>query len=149
MDDMLKKVINTGVGLFALSNKRVQTALDKLVQESKLSEQEGQKIMAELRKNSDAKRKQVEKQVQDLAGSLRERVGLGSEEKEAAAAPKPKAAPKAAAKKPAGSPAGTAKKTAGKAGDIAAKAQRPAAAKVGVAKKVAPKKAEKDSEAED
>jgi polyhydroxyalkanoate synthesis regulator phasin len=99
MDDMLKKVINTGVGLFALGNKRVQTALDKLVQESKLSEQEGQKIMDDLRKTGEAKRKQFEKQVQDLAGNLRGRVGLGSDEEPATATPKAKA--KAAPKKPA------------------------------------------------
>jgi polyhydroxyalkanoate synthesis regulator phasin len=108
MDDMLKKVINTGVGLFALGNKRVQTALDKLVQESKLSEQEGQKIMDDLRKTGEAKRKQFEKQVQDLAGNLRGRVGLGSDEEPepATATPKAKAAPK--------KPANAAKKAAPK-----------------------------------
>jgi polyhydroxyalkanoate synthesis regulator phasin len=111
MDDMLKKVINTGVGLFALGNKRVQTALDKLVQESKLSEQEGQKIMDDLRKSGEAKRKQFEKQVQDLAGNLRDRVGGRGEAAAtdpAPEAPTPKA--KAAPKKP----AGTAKKAAPK-----------------------------------
>ena len=111
MDDMLKKVINTGVGLFALGNKRVQTALDKLVQESKLSEQEGQKIMDDLRKSGEAKRKQFEKQVQDLAGNLRDRVGGRGEAgatESAPEAPTPKA--KAAPKKP----AGTAKKAAPK-----------------------------------
>jgi len=112
MDDMLKKVINTGVGLLALGNKRVQTALDKLVQDSKLSEQEGQKIMDELRQTGEAKRKQFEKQVQDLAGNLRGRVTRRGEataptEPEAEAlAPKAKAAPK--------KPAATAKKAAPK-----------------------------------
>ena len=143
MDDLFKKVINTGVGLLAQGNKRVQTALDKLVQESKLSEQEGQKIMDDLRKSGDAKRKQFEKQVQDLAGNLRDRVGLGSEEKEAAPASKTKAAPKAAAaKKPASSPtakvAGVVKKAADKVSDTTAKTQRSAAAKAGAAKKAAP-----------
>ncbi len=99
MDDMLKKVINTGVGLLALGNKRVQTALDKLVQESKLSEQEGQKIMDDLRQTGEAKRKQFEKQVQDLAGNLRSRVGRRGEAAAEPEAPAPKA--KAAPKKPA------------------------------------------------
>ncbi len=139
MDDLFKKVINTGVGLLAQGNKRVQTALDKLVQESKLSEQEGQKIMDDLRKSGETKRKQFEKQVQDLAGSLRERVGLGSEEKEAT--PKAKTAPKPTAKKPASSPtakaAGAAKKAADNVSDAAAKTQRSAAAKAGAAKKKA------------
>jgi polyhydroxyalkanoate synthesis regulator phasin len=102
MDDMLKKVINTGVGLLALGNKRVQTALDKLVQESKLSEQEGQKIMDELRQTGEAKRKQFEQQVQDLAGNLRGRVARRGEAAATVPAPEtpaPKA--KAAPKKPA------------------------------------------------
>jgi polyhydroxyalkanoate synthesis regulator phasin len=111
MDDMLKKVINTGVGLLALGNKRVQTALDKLVQESKLSEQEGQKIMDDLRQTGEAKRKQFEKQVQDLAGNLRGRVARRGEAattdpEPEAAAPKAKAAPK--------KPAATTKKAAPK-----------------------------------
>lgn len=111
MDDMLKKVINTGVGLLALGNKRVQTALDKLVQDSKLSEQEGQKIMDDLRQTGEAKRKQFEKQVQDLAGNLRSRVAkrgeaAATEPETEKPAPKAKAAPK--------KPAAAAKKTASK-----------------------------------
>lgn len=132
MDDLFKKVINTGVGLLAQGNKRVQTALDKLVQESKLSEQEGQKIMADLRKSGEAKRKQFEKQVQDLAGNLRDRVGLSSEEPEATPTPKAKAAaPKAAAKKPS--------KAAGTVSNAPSRAQRPATAEAGAAKKAAAK----------
>ncbi len=146
MDDLFKKVINTGVGLLAQGNKRVQTALDKLVQESKLSEQEGQKIMDDLRKSGEAKRKQFEKQVQDLAGNLRERVGLGDEKP----APAPKTtAPKAAAKKPASSPtakaAGAVKKAADTVSDAAAKTQRSAAAKAGAAKKKAATAATEDN----
>jgi polyhydroxyalkanoate synthesis regulator phasin len=127
MDDMLKKVINTGVGLLALGNKRVQTALDKLVQDSKLSEQEGQKIMDDLRQTGEAKRKQFEKQVQDLAGNLRSRVGKRGEAAAAepeAEKPAPKA--KAAAKKPAANPAvkaaGAAKKPTAKKPAAATKA---------------------------
>ena len=112
---MLKKVIHTGVGLLALGNKRVQTALDKLVQESKLSEQEGQKIMDDLRKTGEAKRKQFEQQVQDLAGNLRDRVGLSKEEEQKAASKAKAAAPKAAAKKPVAKAAGAAKKSPAKA----------------------------------
>jgi hypothetical protein len=32
MDDMLKKLLNTGVGFLSQGNKRMQAALDKLVQ---------------------------------------------------------------------------------------------------------------------
>jgi polyhydroxyalkanoate synthesis regulator phasin len=108
MDDLFKKFINTGVGFLSQGNKRVQTALDKLVQESKISEQEGKKIMDDLLRSGEAKRKDLEKQLQALTESLKDRVGLNGEAE--APAPQAKAAPKKAAS--AASKATTAKKAA-------------------------------------
>lgn len=107
MDDLFKKFINTGVGFLSQGNKRVQTALDKLVKESKISEQEGKKIMDDLLKSGEAKRKDLEKQLQTLAGSLKDRVSKTGEAEKPA--PKAKAAPKKAAA-PAPAKAATAKK---------------------------------------
>jgi polyhydroxyalkanoate synthesis regulator phasin len=121
MDDLFKKFINTGVGFLSQGNKRVQTALDKLVKESKISEQEGKKIMDDLLKSGEAKRKDLEKQLQALADNLKDRVGLNGEAEQPA--PKAKAAPKKAA---ASAPAKAA---------TAKKAPAPKAAKV---KKAAP-----------
>lgn len=136
MDDLFKKFINTGVGFLSQGNKRVQTALDKLVKESKISEQEGKKIMDDLLKSSEAKRKDLEKQLQSLTDGLRDRVGLGGDDK--APTPAPQAKP-TAAKKPAASPtakaAGATKTAADKVSNAAAKTQRSAAAKAGSPKK--------------
>ena len=121
MDDLFKKFINTGVGFLSQGNKRVQTALDKLVKESKISEQEGKKIMDDLLRSSDSKRKDLEKQLQSLTDGLRERVGLGAD----TPAPTPPAKAKAA----------PAKAAAAKVSASAAKAQRSAAAKAGAPKK--------------
>lgn len=107
MDDLFKKFINTGVGFLSQGNKRVQTALDKLVKESKISEQEGKKIMDDLLKSGEAKRKDLEKQLQTLAGSLKDRVSKTGETEKPA--PKAKATPKKAAA-PAPAKAATAKK---------------------------------------
>jgi len=95
MDDLFKKFINTGVGFLSQGNKRVQTAINKLVQESKISEQEGKKIMDELLRSSEAKRKDLETQLQSLADSLKTRAGLSGEAE--APAPKTKATAKKAA----------------------------------------------------
>ena len=62
MDDLFKKFINTGVGLLSQGNKAVQVAIEKLVKESKISEQEGKKIVDDLLKNSETKRADLEKQ---------------------------------------------------------------------------------------
>jgi polyhydroxyalkanoate synthesis regulator phasin len=97
MDDLFKKFINTGVGFLSQGNKRVQAALDKLVSESKISEQEGKKIMDDLLKSGEAKRKDLEKQLQTLAGSLKDRVSKTGEAKKTAPVPKAAAPKKAAA----------------------------------------------------
>jgi polyhydroxyalkanoate synthesis regulator phasin len=61
MDDLFKKFINTGVGFLSQGNKAVQVAIEKLVKESKISEQEGKKIVDDLLKNSETKRADLEK----------------------------------------------------------------------------------------
>ncbi|MBX0288980.1 hypothetical protein K3G63_00935 [Hymenobacter sp. HSC-4F20] len=78
MEDLFKKFINAGVGLASLTTERVQSTIDKLVQESKLSEQEGARIMDDLKKNTDTKRKELEKQVQGLASRLLKGAGLAT-----------------------------------------------------------------------
>jgi polyhydroxyalkanoate synthesis regulator phasin len=121
MDDLFKKFINTGVGFLSQGNKRMQTALDKLVQESKISEQEGKKIMDDLLKSGESKRKDLEKQLQTLAGSLKDRVGRNSE-----------------AEKPAPKASGASKKAAAPAPAKAAAAKKAPASKAAKAKKAAP-----------
>ncbi|WP_426492531.1 phasin family protein [Hymenobacter sp. 102] len=150
MEDLFKKFINAGVGFASLTSDRVQKSIDALVKESKLSEQEGAKIMDDLKKNTDAKRKELEKQAQGLAARLLKTVGVApnAEVEELkrtvkggkatpASAPKKAAAPKAA--KPASSAtskaAGAVKKAADATSAAASKTQKSAAAKAGAAKK--------------
>ena len=141
MDDLFKKFINTGVGLVSQGNKAMQTAIEKLVKESKISEHEGKKIVDDLLKSSETKRHDLEKQFKTLTDDLKNRVGLTPEAKPtpSAKAKAAKPAAKAAAKKPATSAttqaAGTVKKAAAKVSTAAAKTQRSAAAKAGAAKK--------------
>ena len=137
MDDLFKKFINTGVGFLSQGNKAVQKAIEKLVQESKISEQEGKKIVDDLLKNSESKRADLEKQFKGLTEDLKGRVARKGKNQDSPATPAPKAKPtpkaaaKPTAKKPAASPAAPspAKQAAGKASAPAAKAQRSAAAK--------------------
>ena len=155
MDDLFKKFINTGVGFLSQGNKAVQTAIEKLVKESKISEQEGKKIMDDLLKGGEAKRADLEKQFKGLTDDLKTRVGLKGQAKPAAPAVKAKPAAKApAAKKPAATgataqAAGTAKKAADKVSAAAGKAQRSAAAKAGAPKKATVQSADDSGEALD
>ncbi|QIX60353.1 hypothetical protein HER32_03785 [Hymenobacter sp. BT18] len=150
MEDLFKKVINAGVGFVSLTTDRVQTTIDKLVQDSKLSEQEGRKIMDDLKKNADTKRKEFEKQISGVAAKVLKGVGVAPNADledlkrsvkgtKAASAPAAPASKKATPAKPAASSAtskaaGTVKKAADKTSAAAGKTQKSAAAKAGAAK---------------
>ena len=171
MEDLFKKFINAGVGFVSLTNDRVQTTINKLVKESKLSEQEGAKIMDELKKNTDAKRQELEKQFQGLTSRLMKTVGVApnadveelkrsvrqskSAGTGATAAAGSKSTGSAGAKKGGSSAsagktassatskaAGAMKKAADSTSAAAGKTQKSAAAKAGAAKKPAAAKGE-------
>jgi polyhydroxyalkanoate synthesis regulator phasin len=151
MEDLFKKVINAGVGFVSLTTDRVQTTIDKLVQDSKLSEQEGRKIMDDLNKNADSKRKEFEKQISGVAAKVLKGVGVAPNadledlkrsvkgSKSTSSASTASSSKKAAPAKPAASSAtskaaGTVKKAADKTSAAAGKTQKSAAAKAGAAK---------------
>lgn len=155
MEDLFKKFINAGVGFVSLTTERVQNTIDTLVKESKLSEQEGAKIMDELKKNGETKRKELEKQFQGLTTRLMKTVGVapnaeveelkrtvkgkGTKTSAGTTASGSKAGPTSSAGKAAkGGAAGAASKTAGAAkkpatgaAATAGKAQKSAAGKAG------------------
>ncbi|SET11354.1 phasin family protein [Hymenobacter actinosclerus] len=159
MEDLFKKFVNAGVGFVSLTNDRVQKTIDSLVKESKLSEKEGAKIMGDLKKNTDAKRKELEKQAQSLAAKMLKTVGVApnSELEElkrstktggkpatggSAATGSKKAAPSKAGSAAKGAvasatskAASTVKKAADKTSAAAGKTQKSAAGSAGAAKK--------------
>jgi polyhydroxyalkanoate synthesis regulator phasin len=145
MEDLFKKFVNAGVGYLAQGNKKVQSTIDKLVKDSKITEEEGKKIVDELLKSGETKRAELEKQFQGLTDRLKTTVGIGGSKatKKAPAKAAAKATSKPAAK-PASSPAakaaGATKKAADKVSSAAGTAQKSAAAKAGAAKKPAAKK---------
>ncbi|MBT9393735.1 hypothetical protein KLP40_11225 [Hymenobacter sp. NST-14] len=164
MEDLFKKFVNAGVGFVSLTNDRVQKSIDALVKESKLSEKEGAKIMDDLKKNTDSKRKELEKQAKGLADRLMKTVGVapnseveelkrsvkGSKSADSStkksAPSKTASAAKGAVASATSKAAGTVKKAADKTSTAASKTQKSAAGKVGAAKQ-AENKADAASEA--
>ncbi len=132
MDDLFKKFINTGVGFLSQGNKAMQSAIEKLVKESKISEQEGKKIVDDLMKSGEAKRTDLEKQFKGLTEDLKTRVGLSPDARKKPTPPAKAKAAKTTAK------ATAARKPAPSATAQAAGPAKKAAAKAGAAKKAAP-----------
>jgi polyhydroxyalkanoate synthesis regulator phasin len=157
MEDLFKKFVNAGVGYLSQGNKKVQATVDKLVKESKISEQEGKKIVDELLKSGETKRAELEKQFRGLADRMMSTVGInstttkstskssGSKSKSSASGsksaskPAAKSGSSAAGKQSSATAkaAGATKKAADAVSKTAGTAQRSAAAKAGAAKKPA------------
>ena len=145
MEDLFKKFVNAGVGYIAQGSKSLQSTIENLVKDNKMTQAEGKKIVDELMKSGETKRAELEKQFKGLSERVRSTVGLG-DAKAKKAAPK-KAAAKPAAKssgaKPATSAAskmaGATKKVADKVSAAAGSAQKSAAATAGAAKRPASK----------
>lgn len=140
MEDLFKKFVNAGVGFLSQGNKKVQSTIDKLVQESKLSEQEGQKIVDELKKSGETRVKELETQFKGLTDSMMKNVRAAAERGAKVTA----AAPRSGASQPANSKAGasgTAKKASSAAGKTAAPTKKTAdlGSKAATSKKAAAK----------
>ncbi|UOQ99587.1 hypothetical protein MUN81_08860 [Hymenobacter sp. 5317J-9] len=151
MEDLFKKFVNAGVGYIAQGSKTLQSTIEKLVKDNKMTQEEGKKIIDDLMKSGETKRAELEKQFQGLADRVKSTVGLGDSKSKAKPAAKKPAAKSASAAKPASSAtskqssatakaAGATKKAADKVSAAAGSAQKSAAAKAGAAAKPAAKK---------
>ncbi|MBJ6111684.1 hypothetical protein JAO73_21865 [Hymenobacter sp. BT523] len=144
MEDLFKKFVNAGVGYIAQGSKTLQSTIEKLVKDNKMTQEEGKKIIDDLMKSGETKRAELEKQFQGLAERVKSTVGLGDSKSKAKPAAKKPAAKSASAAKPASSAtakaAGATKKAADKVSAAAGSAQKSAAAKAGAAAKPAAKK---------
>jgi polyhydroxyalkanoate synthesis regulator phasin len=63
MEDLIKKFVYTGVGLASLTAEKLQKSIDKLVDEDKISEKEGRKIVDEFFHKTESKKKSFETQI--------------------------------------------------------------------------------------
>ena len=63
MDDLFKKFLYTSVGLVAFTADKLRETIEKLVQEEKLSAEEGKKIVDEFLKNTETKKDEFESQL--------------------------------------------------------------------------------------
>ncbi|HBR10228.1 TPA: hypothetical protein DD712_03120 [Candidatus Acetothermia bacterium] len=63
MLDLMKKGILIGIGVASLAKDRAEELIEKIAEESKLSEEEGRKLVKELLEKSDEARKEFQDQV--------------------------------------------------------------------------------------
>lgn len=70
MKDIIKNFLYTGIGLVALASEKVQTVVDDLVTQGKLSQDEGKKIVDDFFKTSESKREELESRIRKMTDNL-------------------------------------------------------------------------------
>ncbi len=66
MEDLLKKILYTGVGIAALTAEKLQQVIDGLVKEDKITQEEGKKIVDDFFKNTKTKKEELESQLKSV-----------------------------------------------------------------------------------
>jgi polyhydroxyalkanoate synthesis regulator phasin len=78
MMDLLKRGILTGIGIASLTKDKIEELAEKIIEESKLSEEEGRKLVENLLKQSKEARKNLEEEVKKTVGDALEKLDVPS-----------------------------------------------------------------------
>ncbi len=70
MEDLLKKLVYTGVGVVSMTAEKLQEAVDKMVSERKMSADEGKKLVDEFFDTTEEKKKEFESQLSSIVEKI-------------------------------------------------------------------------------
>lgn len=76
MENIVKKVLYTGVGFVASATERLQHIMNDLVERGKISEEEGKKVVDDVVKNSEHKRDEYESRFRKLIDNALSKINL-------------------------------------------------------------------------
>lgn len=79
MDDLFKKFVYTGVGLVTTTFEKMQKSVEKLVDEDKISQEEGKKLVDDLFKNTESKREEFETKMKKVIEEVLVRMNLATQ----------------------------------------------------------------------
>ncbi len=70
MQDLFKKFLYTGVGLVTVTTEKIQSTIDELIEQGKISEEEGKKVVDDLVENTEAKREEFEGRLRKMIDNV-------------------------------------------------------------------------------
>ena len=80
MFDLLKKTMLTGIGIASMTKDKIEELGKKISAESKLTEEEGKKMVNDLLKQSEKAREDLEAQIQKLVKKSLEKLDIPTRE---------------------------------------------------------------------
>jgi len=76
MEELIKKVLYTGVGLVASATEKVQQQVNDLVENDKISKDEGKKIVDNFVKSTEGKKNELESRLNDMVEGIINKLDL-------------------------------------------------------------------------
>jgi polyhydroxyalkanoate synthesis regulator phasin len=76
MEDVIKNLVYTGVGLVAFTAEKVKESIDKLVSEDKISPEEGRRIVDEFMRSTEEKKNMLESQLIAVVNELKSKIPM-------------------------------------------------------------------------
>lgn len=80
MENLFKKFLYTGVGLVASTAEKVQTNITETVEKQKATESEGEKVVTDLKKDTEVKFNEMEERLRSTLDSALARFNLPNKE---------------------------------------------------------------------
>ena len=78
MDDLFKKMVFAGIGVVTQGVDRLQTSLDKLVEDNKISSEEGKKVVDDFTSNISSRREEFEAKLGKISEDILTRMNLAT-----------------------------------------------------------------------
>ncbi len=78
MEDLLKRIMYTGVGLVTTTAEKFQETIDELVEKGSLSTEEGKKVVDDLLENTEARKEEFEGKIKELVDDVMDKLQLPS-----------------------------------------------------------------------
>lgn len=76
MEDLLKKVLHTSIGVIATATEKVQGTVDDLVDKDKLNKEEGKKILTDFVNATEGKKSELEDKLGEMVEGIINRLNL-------------------------------------------------------------------------
>lgn len=76
MEDLIKKVLYTGVGLVATATEKVQSTVDDLVDKEKIDKEEGKKIVNDFVESTESKKGELETRLNEMVEGIIDKLNL-------------------------------------------------------------------------
>ncbi len=78
MEDFIRKIINTSMGVALLAKDKIKEFIDELVNNGKLTEEEGRRFMDDLKKETNEKSRNMEHEVKGIVERMLEKMDIAS-----------------------------------------------------------------------